>query len=202
MTSSTSTCTFRSFNVKYMPLTKISDRNGLLEYAFDVGSDVRLFYALCKTTVERSKTGKIRVPSIHRGERFQGYWTDRTNGASHPVFSNSGSLSDVNPLQILQHPEIAGDLKSTAFTTLRRLCGTFGRLPTSCLVDQDFGTQGGIPFATRGYTDLWERDWNGRKVAVKTLRFRPDDDKSKITKVKALLAGWCLGMSRSTHHGL
>lgn len=83
---------------------------------------------------------------------------------------------------ILQHPDIAGDLKSTAFTILRRLCGTFGTLPQSCLIYEDFKTKEEIPFATRGYTDLWKRDWNGRKVAVKALRFGPDDDRSKTTK--------------------
>lgn len=93
------------------------------------------------------------------------------------------SLSEINPLQILQNPDIAPDLKSTAFTVLRRLCGTFGRLPRSCLIDQDFKMREEMPFATRGYTDLWIRDWNGQKVAVKALRFSPDDDRSKTTKV-------------------
>lgn len=106
---------------------------------------------------------------------------------SRPVSCDVDSSNGVDPRQILQHPEIAGNLKSTAFTVLRRLCGTFGGLPTSCLIDQDFGTQEAIPFATRGYTDLWERNWNGRKVAVKTLRFRPDDDRGKTTKVMVLL---------------
>jgi len=67
-------------------------------------------------------------------------------------------------VQILQHPDIPGDLKSTAFTMLRRLCGTFGRLPRSCLINEDLKTHEEIPFATRGYTNLWKREWKGRKV--------------------------------------
>lgn len=96
---------------------------------------------------------------------------------------NWGGLRYVNPSQILQHPDIAGDLKSTAFSVLRRLCGTFGNLPRSCSINEDFKTQEKIPFATRGYTDLWERNWKGKKVAVKGLRFSSDDDKNKIRKV-------------------
>lgn len=93
---------------------------------------------------------------------------------------------DPNPLQILQHPEITVELKSTAFFVLRKLCGTFGGLPTSCSINEDFKTQEEMPFAARGYTDLWERNWDGRKVAVKALRFGLDDDKNETTKVTVL----------------
>ena len=96
-------------------------------------------------------------------------------------------LNVIIPLQILQHPNIPGNLKSAAFTILRKLCGTFGKLPASCLIEEDFKTREEIPFATRGFTDLWKRDWDGRKVAVKVLRFAPDDDRSKTIKVTASL---------------
>ena len=82
---------------------------------------------------------------------------------------------------------------------LRRLCGTFGRLPRSCLINEDFKTQEEIPFATRGYTDLWKRDWNGRKVAVKALRFAPDDDRNKTTKVIVFLVGRSPEIPWGTH---
>ena len=66
---------------------------------------------------------------------------------------------------------------------LRELCGTFGRLPRSCLINGDFKTQEQIPFATHGHTDLWKRDLNGRKFAIKALRFHLDSNRSEITKV-------------------
>ena len=87
---------------------------------------------------------------------------------------------------------IPRDLKSTAFTMLRRLCGTFGRLPESYLINDDLKTHEEIPFVTHEYTDLWKRVWNGGKVAVKGLRFAPDDDRGKITRVMAFLAGGSL----------
>ena len=63
----------------------------------------------------------------------------------------------------------------------------------SCLINEDFKTHEEIPFATRGFTDLWKRDWNGRKVAVKSLRFAPDDDRNKTIKVTASLVGGSRG---------
>ena len=106
-----------------------------------------------------------------------------------PVLMIRDNWSEIDSLQILNHPGITGELKGIALTLLRRLCGTFGRLPRSCLINEDFKTREEIPFATRGYTDLWKRDWNGRKVAVKALRFGPDDDRSKTTKVAILFVG-------------
>ena len=66
----------------------------------------------------------------------------------------------------------------------------------SCLINEDFKTHEEIPFATRGLTDLWKRDWNGRKVAVKSLRVGPDDDRNKIIKVSASLVGRSRGPYR------
>ena len=105
-------------------------------------------------------------------------------------------------MQILKHPDITGELKSTAFTLLQRLCSTFGRLPRSCLINGDFKTKEGIPFAIHGSTDLWKRDWNGRKVAMKALRFGPDDDTSKTVKVTILSVGQSLGIPRETEYRL
>ena len=65
----------------------------------------------------------------------------------------------------------------------------------SCLINEDFKTHEDIPFAIRGFTDLWKRDWNGRKVAVKSLRFAPDDDRDKTITVTTSL----VGRSRGSH---
>ena len=100
----------------------------------------------------------------------------------------------MDPLQILQHANIPSDLKGTAFTILQRLCSAFERLPRSFLIDKDFKIQGEIPFATRTYTNLWRRDWNGRGVAVKALRLAPGDGGSRATRVMAFLVGRSLGI--------
>lgn len=111
------------------------------------------------------------------------------------MFRNRCGFNEVNPLQILQLANIPGDLKNTAFTMLRGLCGTFGKLPKSFLINEDFKTQE-TPLAARGYTDLWKRDWNGIKVGVKALRFTPDDDRSKTIKVTVSPVGRAPGSQR------
>ena len=52
---------------------------------------------------------------------------------------------------------------------------------------------------TGGFTNLWKRDWDGRKVAVKVLRFAPDDDRSKTIKVTALLASRPIRVTWGAH---
>ena len=66
---------------------------------------------------------------------------------------------------------------------VRELCGTFGRLPGSCLINEDLQINREIPFAASAYADLWKGNWNGKMVAVKALRCSDDDDKSGIRKV-------------------
>jgi hypothetical protein len=70
------------------------------------------------------------------------------------------------------------------------------------MINEDFKTQEEIPFATRGYTDLWKRECNGRKVAVKALRFAPDDDRNKTTKVMVFLVGPYFTILRGTYYRL
>ena len=44
-----------------------------------------------------------------------------------------------------------------------------------------------MPLVTGGYTDLWKREWSGRTVAVKALRFGTDNDIDKTIKVTVFL---------------
>ena len=113
----------------------------------------------------------------------------------HSAVCEARSRLNIVPLQILQHADIPGDLKSTAFTILRILCGTFRRLPRSCMINEDLKTHEGMPFATRRNTDLWKRVWNGRRVAVKALRFASDDDRGQITRVTSFSGGRSLELT-------
>ena len=111
------------------------------------------------------------------------------------MFRSSRALGEINPPQILQDVNIPGDLKSTAFTILRILCGTFRRLPRSCMINEDLKTHEEMPFATRRNTDLWKRVCNGRRVAVKALRFASDDDRGQITRVTSFSGGRSLELT-------
>lgn len=92
-----------------------------------------------------------------------------------------------NDLQVLQHKGIPGHLKSTAFGVLRKLCGTFQQLPSSCFIGQELRIDDGLPFATRAYADLRKGTWKGERVAIKLLRFSADENKTEITKVQSSL---------------
>jgi len=111
-------------------------------------------------------------------------------------------FNEIDPLQILEHPDIPEDLKITAFAMLQELCDEYGRLPRSYLIEEDFEAQEGVPFATHGYTDLWKRDLNGGKFAIKALRFHPDDDSREATQVTTFSVGRSLRIPRGSHHHL
>ena len=148
------------------------------------------FTHLARQLLSDQRTQKTGAPQLSEEEALEVIeFIEQTVCLILPVPTIWDNWGEINSLQILHHPGITGELKSMALTVLRRLCGTFGRLPRSCLIDRNFKTQEEMPLATRGYTDLWKRDWNGRKVAVKALRFGPDDDRSKTTKVTILFVG-------------
>jgi len=111
-------------------------------------------------------------------------------------------FNGIDPFQILEHANIPEELKTTAFAMLQELCDQYGRLPKSYLIVGDFETQEGVPFATHGYTDLWKRDLNGRKFAVKALRFHPDDDSREATQVATFSVGQSLRTPRGAYRHL
>ena len=90
-----------------------------------------------------------------------------------------------NISQVLPHEKIQGTYKCIALKILRRLCGTFGRLPNSCLIGDELKINDGLPVETHAYADLRRGVWKDEDVAVKLLRFAPDDDRAKITKVSS-----------------
>ncbi|KAF9781245.1 kinase-like domain-containing protein [Thelephora terrestris] len=91
-------------------------------------------------------------------------------------------LIDLIDRKVLQHKIIPTQLKGTAFGFLRRLCGTFQQLPSSCLIDGELMIDGGIPCSNRAYADLRKGSWRGENVAIKLLRTFKDDNKAEITK--------------------
>lgn len=53
---------------------------------------------------------------------------------------------------------------------LRKLCGSFGVLPSSFFIEPTFDKYGTVPFAFGGFADVYDASFGGRRVAVKTLR--------------------------------
>jgi hypothetical protein len=77
-------------------------------------------------------------------------------------------------------PEI--ELRTIAFSVLRRLCGRIGHLPESYLLFDNFNLSE-MSYSSGGFTDVRMGVFNGKEVAVKSLRITMLDDKPRIRKV-------------------
>jgi len=92
----------------------------------------------------------------------------------------------------LQYPQALddGDLhkrkRKKCLRYLRKLCGTFGILPSSFILELAFDERGTEPFATGGFSYVYKATINGRPVAVKTLRVPTTADPKKVHKVSGL----------------
>ena len=53
---------------------------------------------------------------------------------------------------------------------LRKLCGSFGILPSSFFIESTFDKRGTTPFAFGGFADVYDASFGERRVAVKTFR--------------------------------
>ena len=82
---------------------------------------------------------------------------------------DSGDLDKRNRRQHLKH--------------LRKLCCTFAILPSSFILGPTFDECGAKPFATGGFSDVYEATLNGRLVAIKTLRVTTTTDLEKLHRV-------------------
>ena len=70
------------------------------------------------------------------------------------------------------------------FLTLWKLAGIYGQLPRSIRITEEITVSQQIP-PSGWFADLRTGTHKGRLVAVKTLRVTPEDDPSKIRKVRA-----------------
>jgi hypothetical protein len=75
------------------------------------------------------------------------------------------------------------ELRTIAFSVLRKLCGRIGHLPESYLLSGGKINLSEMAYASGGFADVRMGVFKGKDVAVKSLRISPLDDKSKIRKV-------------------
>jgi len=61
---------------------------------------------------------------------------------------------------------------------LRKLCRTFDILPSSFILTPTFDERGTTPFATGGFSEVYEAALGGRRVAVKVLNVNTETIKS------------------------
>ena len=87
---------------------------------------------------------------------------------------DSGDLDKRNRRQHLKH--------------LRKLCCTFAILPSSFILRPTFDERGAEPFATGGFSDVYEATLNERLVAIKTLKLNATANPEKLHKVSGLVS--------------
>ena len=75
------------------------------------------------------------------------------------------------------------EFRQLAFSVLGGLCGRIGHLPNSYLLSDQFDLSG-MPRASGGFADVWVKVFNGKNVAVKSLRVSEVGDKMEIRKVR------------------
>ena len=69
---------------------------------------------------------------------------------------------------------------------MRKLCGTFTILPSSFVLGPTFDKREVEPFASGGFSDVYEATLNGRLVAIKTLNVSTSTDPGKAHRVSGL----------------
>ena len=84
------------------------------------------------------------------------------------------------------------ELRTIAFSVLRKLCGRIGYLPDSYLLSDKFDLSG-MPRASGGFSDVRMGAFRGKDVAVKSLRISEMDDKLRIRRVRNPPATLCSG---------
>jgi len=85
-------------------------------------------------------------------------------------------------MKAFQAARLDTKLRQVAMDVLRKLCGRIGRLPDSYLLSDEFNVSG-MPRTGGGFANIRVGTFNGKDVAVKTLRVSEADDEAKILKV-------------------
>ena len=86
-------------------------------------------------------------------------------------------------IQALDNRRLPQEKKNRYLRYLRRLCGTFGILPSSFVLAPETIERVAAPFASGGYSDVCKATFEGRHVAVKVLRIPTLTDPKKVYRV-------------------
>ena len=80
--------------------------------------------------------------------------------------------------QALDDKDLPKEKRTQYMSYLRRLCCMFDILPSSFMLTPTFDGHGVTPFATGGFSDVYEATLDGRRVAVKVLKVNTQTIKS------------------------
>ena len=77
------------------------------------------------------------------------------------------------------------DLRRKSVRILRKVCGSQGVLPRSCILSENISKEDGIAFASGGFTDVWKGRHNGNRVCIKAFHAYTSEYLSIIKKVRS-----------------
>ena len=87
-------------------------------------------------------------------------------------------------MQTLANRRLPQQKKTQYLRYLRRLCGTFGILPSSFVLAPKTVKRVAEPFANGGFSNVYKATFEGRPVAVKVLKIPASMDPKKVHRVR------------------
>ena len=77
------------------------------------------------------------------------------------------------------------DLRRKSVRILRKVCGSQGILPRSCILSENISKEGDIAFASGGFTDVWKGRHDGNRVCIRAFRAYTIENLFKIKLVRS-----------------
>ena len=77
------------------------------------------------------------------------------------------------------------DLRRKSVRILRKVRGSQGILPRSCILSENISKEGDIAFASGGFTEVWKGRHNGNRMCIKAFRAYTAENLSKIKQVRS-----------------
>ena len=75
------------------------------------------------------------------------------------------------------------DLRNMSVRILRKVCGSQGILPRSCVISGGISTEGDTKFASGRFADIWKGRHNGNPVRIKAFRTETTENLSETKQV-------------------
>lgn len=86
-------------------------------------------------------------------------------------------------IQALSIKKLDSDLRKKLTTALHKLCGLCDILPTSHVITDGLELTSHKPTSSGGFSDVYPGRYQGRPVAIKSLRVEYTPDVKKVKKV-------------------
>ena len=77
------------------------------------------------------------------------------------------------------------DLRRKSVRILRKVCGSQGILPRSCILSENISKEGDIAFASGRFNDVWKGRHNENRVCIKVFQAYTARELPEIKQVRS-----------------